>query len=29
MHDKLWKWIPLNEFDGADKTAKASEGERT
>ncbi len=29
MHGKLWKWIPLNEFYGADKTAKASEEERT
>lgn len=28
MHGKLWDWIPLNEFDGADKTAKESEGGR-
>lgn len=28
MHGKLWDWIPLNEFDGADKTGKVEEWER-
>lgn len=28
MHGKLWDWIPLNEFDGADKRGKVEEWER-